>query len=331
MLKDFNASLCISPALSRLLRRAWDVNSESNIVITDMDSLIVFRPISSKTSGDLVYEHLKVTDLSVIRIVIAGCLRDTLPEGLYIEIKPHREALDNMVPAGVPIDPQTPTMSDDEVFATHRRHTDFDHYTLTHDRERALQFFRWKAWIKDNCSPVIATSRDVIKGITNGFTRRNAELKPYYPADEPPSHTLDHISSAQRSCPLKAKDLLDKFNSSDTFTLELLEDLTQIQNSGLCKTFTCRITSINKQAIGDMSPILCIKLFDDRFYPMDPPDEEMMKVDFRWWWPRYTTSERQVQNEDMTYKRLALMQGSLIPRYYGSHLVSGLGYNSYPA
>ncbi|KAK7678313.1 hypothetical protein QCA50_018661 [Cerrena zonata] len=319
LLRDSGSSLRMSPLLTKLLRRAWDINSQSKIIVTDLDSLVVFHPLSSKSSGDLVYEHLKLTNLSIIRIVTAAYLHKTLPEGIYIDIKPQREVLDKMVPTGVPNNPRISVLPDDEVFATHQSHTDFDYYALTHDRERALQFFRWKAWVKDNCSPVIATSGDVLKGVTYGFSRRNADLQPYYLADEPPLDALDHIRSNERHIPSEARILLDGFKASSTFSLELLEDLTEAQNSGLCRTFTCRITSIIGQDIGGVSPILCVKLFDDRFYPMEAPDEDMMQEDFRWWWTRYTNTERQIQNEDMTYKRLALMQGSLIPQYYGSH------------
>lgn len=314
----------MEPRLPKLLQRAWRIDCKAKIIITDMESLAIFHPRSPNTAGEVLYEFLRVANLSVIRIILAAYLHNTLPEGIYIDIRPQREALDKMVPAGAPSDPQIPMESDEEVFATRRCHTDFDYYALTHDRDRALQFFRWKTWVKENCSHVVTSSGDVLTGITHGFSRRNAELKPYYPLDTPPVDTLEHVASVRRPCPMAVRSLLDEFNSSETFTLELLEDLTQAQNSGLCRTFTCRIASINGRAVGGISPVLCVKFFDDRFYPMQYPDDEMLEGDFRWWWAHYTTSERQIQNEDATYKRLALMQGSLIPRFYGSHQVNGI-------
>ena len=77
-------------------------------------------------------------------------------------------------------------------------------------------------------------------------------------------------------------EIWDDFNSSGSFDLELLDELTHTQNSGLCKTFTCRITSIDERSTADLSPILCVKLYDDRFYPMDQPSEDL--GDCRWWW-----------------------------------------------
>lgn len=315
--------------LSRLLRRAWNINANAKAIITDMESLIIVHRPSSQSQSDpseLLYEHVVAKDLSVIRIVIAAYLYKALPEDVYIDIKPRRDTFDIVIPSGVPIDPKTPMQSDEEVFATHHCHTDFDYYSLTHNSERALQFFRWKQWVKDNCSPVIVTKGDVVQGITNGFTRRNAELKPYYPVDQLPLDTMAHVRSVERSCRLKAKAIFDNFMSSNDFSLELLEDLTQEENSEVCRTFKCRIVSLDGQNIGDASPALCVKFFDDRFHPMDPPDsdEGILGLGVRWWWMEYTDAETRIKNEDMTYKRLDFLQGSLIPWYYGSHSVSNI-------
>jgi len=69
----------------------------------------------------------------------------------------------------------------------------------------------------------------------------------------------------------------------------------------------------------DTSPLLCLKLFDDRFFPMETPDKEMIEAGVRWWWTRYRTAEHHVRNEDAAYKKLEFIQGSLIPYFYGSH------------
>ena len=55
---------------------------------------------------------------------------------------------------------------------------------------------------------------------------------------------------------------------------------------------------------------------------METPDEDMIKAGVQWWWMRYCTAEDHVCNEDAAYKRLKFVQGSLIPWFYGSHLVS---------
>ena len=132
---------------------------------------MLFRsPPSEKTLGEILYEHVPVTDPSAIRIVIAAYLRRSLPEGLYIDIKPERETLEKMVPSGASVNPQIPLLPDSEVFATHRCHSDFDYHSLTQYRERALQFFRWKAWVKESCLSTTSVPGAVLKGVTNGLS-----------------------------------------------------------------------------------------------------------------------------------------------------------------
>ena len=112
------------PTLLELIWSAWNINTEARIVLTDMEDLIVLHPPSEKTLGEILYEHVPVTDPSAIRIVIAAYLRRSLPEGLYIDIKPERETLEKMVPSGASVNPQVPLLPDSEVFATHRCHSD---------------------------------------------------------------------------------------------------------------------------------------------------------------------------------------------------------------
>ncbi|EPQ52483.1 hypothetical protein GLOTRDRAFT_140217 [Gloeophyllum trabeum ATCC 11539] len=78
--------------------------------------------------------------------------------------------------------------------------------------------------------------------------------------------------------------------------------------------------------MGADSPVLCLKLFDDRFLHMDDPrddgysDEEPPgESELEQWWNRYENEENGVRCEDMTYERLRFMQGSLLPWYYGAH------------
>jgi hypothetical protein len=56
-----------------------------------------------------------------------------------------------------------------------------------------------------------------------------------------------------------------------------------------------------------------MKLFDDRFFPMETPDKEMIEAGFQCWWTQYRTAEHHVHNKDAAYKKLKFIQGSLIP------------------
>jgi hypothetical protein len=306
---------------SELLRHAWNINSKSRVILSDFSSLFIFHP---PVTREVMYERVsEINDPSLLRIAIAAYLYDSLPEELsdmYIFLPSRRDFFDIVLPQGVSIRPNTPIQSDEEVFATHCRHSDFDFYSLTQDRERALQFFRWKTYIKKNLSPRIASSGDVLLGVTMGFVLRHHEFVPFFPPDDLPLETADHIRSVQRPCPLK--HIIDAFMSSDEFSLELLQELTPARDEDISRTYTCRIVSINNRPAGDALPILCVKLFDDRFHHMEPPGDNLRERTLCWWWTLYITAEDHVRREHAAYKKLEFMQGSLIPRFYGSHSVS---------
>ena len=101
----------MSPALLELIWSAWNINNEARVVLTDMEDLIVLHPPSEKTLGEILYEHVPVTDPSAIRILIAAYLRRSLPEGLYIDIKPERETLEKMVPSGASVNSTDSTIA----------------------------------------------------------------------------------------------------------------------------------------------------------------------------------------------------------------------------
>jgi hypothetical protein len=298
----------------------WDNDCRARIVCSDLDTLVIFHPPLSPMSCDIVYERSILRgDLVQLRIIIAAYLYVALPEDMCIYHPLFFDRFDLTLTEGSPIDPLTPMQTDEEVFATHHRHSDFDFHTLARDADRGLQFFRWKDNINKNASPIFASPGETLRGITDGFIRRNIGISPYYPVEDVPSETVDHIRSVQRSCPMGP--ILELFLSSKAFAIRLLEDITPRTGKGLCRTYKCQIVSIDGE-MRDASPVLCLKLFDDRFIPMETPDEDMIKAGVQWWWMRYCTTEDHVRNEDAAYKRLKFVQGSLIPWFYGSHLVS---------
>jgi hypothetical protein len=90
--------------------------------------------------------------------------------------------------------------------------------------------------------------------------------------------------------------LLDSLLCSEKFTLRLLEDLTPSKGGGECRTYKCDISSIGDQ-MEDASPMLCLKLFYDRFLRMETPSEELIEG-VRHWWTWYRTAEHLVRNEN---------------------------------
>ena len=55
---------------------------------------------------------------------------------------------------------------------------------------------------------------------------------------------------------------------------------------------------------------------------METPNDGPIKAGVQLWWTRYRTTEHHVRNDDAAYKKLQFVQGTLIPWFYGSHLVS---------
>jgi hypothetical protein len=65
---------------------------------------------------------------------------------------------------------------------------------------------------------------------------------------------------------------------------------------------------------------LCLKLFDDRFQPLQSPDEDEDGLEPRWF-DRVVVAELYALNEAAAYDKLRSVQGSLVPWFYGTHQV----------
>ena len=320
-------------SLTSLLDRAASGTSSKIVIITDLSTLIILRPLVPQRAGSKsthVYEEIEIVDddMSILRIAIASYLHVSLPEDQYIHVPERKELLDKVTPYGPHVCPDTPLQTDDEVLASCKRHSDFDLHTLMFKPNAALQFFRWKRHMWNKCSEarrVAVAVGDTVPAETNGFTNLFAELKPYYPVDEIPAATLRHMEHIRRSL-RPADDHVSKLRSSQAFSLELIEELTDEEhNAGLCRTFRCRLQSIDGQTSEVSCPDLCVKFFDDRFTAMDDPESEswLRGLSQQYWLASIAVAEEYVRREDAVYRRLAMAQGALLPRYYGAHRVIG--------
>lgn len=166
--------------------------------------------------------------------------------------------------------PDAPRPSDQEVFATRKRHSDFDVYTLLHSREEELQFLRWKAGMKKNAERMQnLRPGDVLSATTDGFARDHATLRPYWPVDVDriPSSTLQFIEAVRRPSSLDDRTR-SRLENSVSFRLSISEAL-----GDKCSTVhRCQITSIDNEPVTPGLPDLCIKLFDDRLFDVRPLD-----------------------------------------------------------
>jgi len=114
----------------------------------------VFTPAQARDSDAGNYERVKMTEFSLaLRIITAAYLDDELPARVFL----NRPDVDNGVntdlvfPEGPQQDPSPQALPTDQtVFATCHRHSDFDIATLVRDPERISQFFRWKEHVRSH-------------------------------------------------------------------------------------------------------------------------------------------------------------------------------------
>ncbi|KAG6901382.1 hypothetical protein C0995_012646 [Termitomyces sp. Mi166 len=304
----------ISPLAAHVLSQAFDHNSVASpvaIIMTNFRDLIVFFP---PTPGDSQpsFEIVSTTQFSLaLQVVSAACMHRTLPLGSWIQspdsdigYKSNLRVLE-----GPPQDPNRPLLTDDEVLATHQRHSDFDMVTLVRDPSRALQFFRWHDQIQHRYSKVVIRPNDVLDAVTNTLSFMHPPLRPIYPFDarELPADTITHLKETQRQSPLKTAGLMESFMHSKSFTVKILDVVAEGSTFGICTVYRCQITSIDGHSVS-MSPSLCLKLFDDRFqgfqYRMEEEVDELIAGNLHWWFDQVLMAETLVTNETLAYDKL---------------------------
>ncbi|KZT28358.1 hypothetical protein NEOLEDRAFT_1129754 [Neolentinus lepideus HHB14362 ss-1] len=306
--------------------QAVNMNSRATILCTDLSTCLILRSHRGQGDGSmLLCEHVKLPDLRALRIIIAAYVLQSISrsENPYIEVPAMCGHIEHTTFEGPSLDTsKVSILPDEEICRTRHRHVDFDFVALTKDYRQTQQFFHWKAWIRDNVSPRIAGPGDIVIGETEGFARRHGQLVPLYNVEELSEEIKHHIRSVKRPYPRVF------LSSSRSFSLQLLEELTPKRTSGcMCRTYTCKVVAVDDSSVDESSPVLCVKLFDDRFHKMDtdvdvdshddqntPPPEELP-----WWLIQYQNAEDGIRCEDMAYKQLRFLQGALVPWYLGSH------------
>lgn len=271
--------------------------------------------------------------LSTIRIAIAAVFHQAIVDydPFYVVYPATGDPLDLNRPCGAPIDPEKEI--NQEYALSKTRISDFDLYTIFHDPECGRQFLKWKHLASTGPFPDFSPG-SLIAGVTNAFSERFPPISPCLRIGQLASDTANFIQSITR--PDLMSPGLDAFLSSNTFELELLQDLAPGRSPSLCTVHKCRIASMDGSPHTYDLPDLCVKLFDDRFHSMDDPDEEeldnddnalddrfdlMEDSDVARLIARCIVAENALRREESAYNALEFMQGALIPRYYGSHLV----------
>ena len=310
--------------MENALSLALEKSSSATIIVTNLKDIAIFFPPKRNRPG-FTFERISTTQPPLaLRILTTAHLLSVLYNGIFIDLPhPDMEIDEDAVPRGPPQDPHKPPLRDEEVFATHHRHSDFDMATLVRDRTRALQFFRWHEYVSNNISKLVAHPNDTLTAKTNEVGQFVPDIRPIYPFDpsEIPSDTAEHLKATQRESPLVTAGVAELFKRSKFFTLEIQDVVSEGSERGICTVYRCQITSIDNVLVS-ISP-LCLKLFDDRFQPLHSPeeDDELDDEHLPRWFDTVIHAETYALNEAFAYDKLLPVQGSVIPWFYGTHQV----------
>lgn len=340
-----NISQRTQSTLSKTLLHTPSVHS---IIVTNLQEIVVFARSQDVDSYAGTYERVKTTDFSLaLRAITAAYLNRELPARVFLNCPDvdYGVDIDLVFPEGPQQDPSPQALPTDEtVFSTCHRHSDFDLPTLVRDPERALQFLRWCKYVQTHHLKVGAHSNDVLNAITNETGPRCVPFPcPLFPLElsELPKETMSHLKEIQRQCPLVKAGLADLLEQSKGFSLKIRGLIAEGTENSLGIIYRCEIISIDDQPINGCPP-LCLKLFDDRFQSLSMPEPtptfglKRVDGDFQQYsipnkrdpveilhhlYYRMLFAEADALIEAFVYEKLQLVQGSIVPWFYGAHQV----------
>ncbi|KAJ3571362.1 hypothetical protein NP233_g3805 [Leucocoprinus birnbaumii] len=320
-----NVTLCLGRALDKILEHSPSVPS---LVVSNLQEIAIFFPHKpeKQSSGPGAFERIRCTQLPLaLRALVTAYLNKSLPFGKFLVIPNIHGEYDRTIisPKGPPQNQGPGSLpTDDHVFETCKRYSNFDLTTLIRDRLRAMQFFRWKEHILKHKSKLIARPDDLLTTTANDSGLQPVpSLRPLFAFDpsELPADTTMHIQETQRDCPLAISGLADLLAQSKCFSVKVQGVIAEGTEWSICTVYRCTLTSVDGEPVS--SPPLCLKLFDDCFQPLDTPTSKDIEddLDLVGWFDQLVHAEAFASNEAAAYEKLDAVQGSIIPRYYGVH------------
>lgn len=318
----FHSSGKVSSRVEYALSLALEHTPSATIIVTNFKDIALFFP-PARNRPEPTFERISTTQPSLaLRVLGTAYLLNVIGARRFINVpNPDIEIDEDVVlPQGPPQDPHQPLLPDEEVFITHRRHSDFDMATLVRDRARALQFFRWHEYVSKNFSKLVAHPNDTLTAKTNEVGQIVPDIRPLFPFDasEILPDTAAHLKATRRESPLVVAGVAESFKRSKSFTLNILDVVAEGSERGICTVYRCQITSIDNVPVS-ISP-LCLKLFDDRFQPLQSPNEDDGELDDdllpRWFDPvvvaeTYAPNERLPTTNFFPHKDLSFL-GSMV-------------------
>ncbi|KAH9482256.1 hypothetical protein JR316_0004354 [Psilocybe cubensis] len=300
-------------------------DSASSVIVTNFKDIAVFFMSKGRyiSVGKDIFIKVETSHIpAALRTLAAACLLDALPPFGFMNGPDLDAGIWNenfILPMGPPQNPDQPLHSDEHLIATCNRNSDFDLATLLRDRNRALQFFRWNKHALQRKSELVTRAKDILHGTTNQrFNPAMQVPSPLYPFDpsEMPSDTKNHLQMIYCVSPLAQGGLDKALAQSKSFALQIDGVLEEGERVGFCSVYRCRLTSIDGHPVSS-SPLLCLKLFDDRFQDLHHLID--YEDPFPLWFGLISIAEDCTDNETIVYNKLRPVQGTVIPWFYGQH------------
>ncbi|KAK7688731.1 hypothetical protein QCA50_008270 [Cerrena zonata] len=296
--------------ITDILEPIWESDPDTYVLGCDFQNVLTLRLQHESNVREVICSYAPIPDLVPVRVILASFLITPIVGIRYIAWKLPNDDDSNMG-IGPLLPPELTTLLPDNViFARYCRHSDFDYPLIALSEEHWAQFSRWKTHMVESVASQSVSDGDILLGTTDGFTQANPLLQLFYPAILPPKSTMQTFESCHRTDPLQ--EFPPQLTQSSLFTVRVLRELTQSQDvtgPRPCCTYVCRLLTIDNRPLTNPAPFLCLKLYDDRFLQFQP-------------FQKWQTAEDLVRNEIAVYQKLDFMQGSLLPYFYGAHLVS---------
>ncbi|KAG6894544.1 hypothetical protein C0992_005678 [Termitomyces sp. T32_za158] len=320
----FETEDSVSPSITRLLSRALEYETKAPfvIIVTNFKDIAVFFPPSCITPQPS-FERVSSTQFSLaLQVISAACIHKIAPAFGNYGNRPSDYRY--LLPGGPVQNPNVPMLSDDEVLATHHRHSDFDIPTLLRNKAQASQFFRWHDRIRRRHSKLVAKPNDVLQAVPNPNAFNHILMRPLYPFDarQLPADTVKHIKETQRLSGLQASGIKERFMRAKSFLVEIQEIITAGSRYGISTVYRCKIVSIDNLPVA-VSPNLALKLFDDRAQVFrENAQREVYETNANYlsfWFDSLVMAESLITDEILAYDKLEIVQGSVVPWFYGAH------------
>lgn len=196
-----------------------------------------------------------------------------------------------------------------------KRFRDFDYFALQRDKNLWHRFCEWKT--KASRAAKVLQVGLMLRVECGGFNRYHPVIRSPFPNQPVPQDTLAIVARAKRDR-VTALDTLLVPNTKHSF------NITRVIRAGPKMFSQVFVGTLNGHE-------LCLKLFDERFFPTPQPNEFHVRDEdgdedsdddpaFRLWSLNF--ADDMMRREEGVYlDRLKYMQGSLIPHCYGFHYV----------